>query len=192
LISLSSYLNYLATHNRMYNQFSTTRKRSGADCIRIINRRSIRAALIVLAVFGTYFPLAYWAKTSFEPDRYAYGPDVPGEKRRLYKPFGRQGTSSASFAFAKERYSLFDDLTDSPDNNERSPIELYEDGRRLGPAHSAPSDIEKLGRGRFLHWSQHGTIFYFSASDNSDPNTNGRAYWVVKPQNPGVNRRTLN
>lgn len=51
---------------------------------------------------------------------------------------------------------------------------ITEDGRALGPAQSSRGSIETEGRGRFSHWSER-TVF-FSASDNSDPRTNGRAY----------------
>jgi hypothetical protein len=52
---------------------------------------------------------------------------------------------------------------------------LYEDGRPLGPPHALHDAIRTQGRGQFSLWS--GTL-YFSASDNSDPRTNGRAYGV--------------
>lgn len=60
-----------------------------------------------------------------------------------------------------------------------SQIQLYEDGRALGPPHSAHNEIRELGGGRFSHWfngDREG--FYFSSSDGSDPNMNGRAYTV--------------
>jgi hypothetical protein len=61
------------------------------------------------------------------------------------------------------------------DREAASRLRLYEDGRPLGPAHSAHSDIRSLGQGRFSHW---GPTVYFSTSDNSDPRTNGRRYSV--------------
>ena len=61
------------------------------------------------------------------------------------------------------------------DREAASRLRLYEDGRPLGPAHSAHSDIRSLGLGRFSHW---GPAVYFSTSDNSDPRTNGRRYSV--------------
>ena len=61
------------------------------------------------------------------------------------------------------------------DREAASRLRLYEDGRPLGPAHSAHSDIRSLGKGRFSHW---GPTVYFSTSDNSDPPTNGRRYSV--------------
>ncbi|HJN14548.1 MAG TPA: hypothetical protein QGH10_03605, partial [Armatimonadota bacterium] len=60
-----------------------------------------------------------------------------------------------------------------------SHLVLYEDGEPLGPAHSAHKDIRAEGEGRYSHWGARG--LYFSASDNSDPRTNGREYKVVHP-----------
>lgn len=54
-----------------------------------------------------------------------------------------------------------------------SPLWLFEDGRPLGPAHTVHDDIRRLGGGRYSHW---GCWLYFSASDGSDPRTNGRLY----------------
>lgn len=54
-----------------------------------------------------------------------------------------------------------------------SRLELLEDGAPLGPAHAAHQQIRDLGAGRYSHWDGH---LYFSSSDGSDPNTNGRRY----------------
>jgi len=54
-----------------------------------------------------------------------------------------------------------------------STMRLFENGKELGPAHSVHQDIRDYGKGRFSHW---GTTLYFSASDNTDPATNGRKY----------------
>lgn len=61
------------------------------------------------------------------------------------------------------------------DRESVSRLMLYEDGRALGPAHAAHCAIRDTGQGRFSHW---GAQIYFSASDNSDPTTNGRVYTV--------------
>jgi fumarate reductase subunit D len=63
-----------------------------------------------------------------------------------------------------------------------SKLELFENERSLGPAHSLHDDIRNFGMGRFSHWN---TAIYFSTSDNSDPHTNGRNYtvkaqWVMR------------
>ncbi|WP_183564205.1 pectate lyase family protein [Mucilaginibacter sp. SP1R1] len=54
-----------------------------------------------------------------------------------------------------------------------STLLLYENGVQLKPAHSYHDDIRNLGKGRYSHW---GTTLYFSASDNTNPATNGRKY----------------
>ena len=52
-------------------------------------------------------------------------------------------------------------------------------GMRASVSHHAGCVlVPKLGRGRFSHWV---TYVLFSASDNSDPNTNGREYVAVLP-----------
>ncbi len=54
-----------------------------------------------------------------------------------------------------------------------SELMLYEDDEPLYFRNSLHSDIRVAGQGRFSHW---GDSLFFSASDNSDPNTNGRHY----------------
>ena len=72
-------------------------------------------------------------------------------------------------AFLPDALVPGDDLADRA----RSGLLLLEDGRPLGPAHSLHDDISNAGSGRYSHWS--GTLV-FSASDNTDPRTNGRVY----------------
>jgi SAM-dependent methyltransferase len=64
-------------------------------------------------------------------------------------------------------------MADDAANPRRSRATLLEDGRVLGPAHSVHAYVAKVGKGSFSHWS---TNLYFSSSDGSDPNTNGRRY----------------
>jgi hypothetical protein len=54
-----------------------------------------------------------------------------------------------------------------------STLRLLEDSKELGPAHAAHVDIREKGQGRYSHWGE-GLIF--SASDNTDPRSNGRKY----------------
>jgi len=63
------------------------------------------------------------------------------------------------------------------DRESSSSLEVLEDGRPLGPAHSSHFDIRELGCGRYSHW---GKQLYFSTSDNSNPLTNGRRYRVIE------------
>jgi hypothetical protein len=78
--------------------------------------------------------------------------------------------------------------TDSPRTPEASFLELYEDGRRLGPPHSPHDDIRTVGQGAFSHW---GRELYFSTSDGSSPLTNGRTYLVRAPLTPTLLSRWL-
>ena len=67
---------------------------------------------------------------------------------------------------------------DDMELHDRSRLLLLEDRAALGPAHSQHADIRARGGGAYSHW---GRSIYFSASDNSDPRSNGRRYqglWV--------------
>ncbi|HMD81873.1 MAG TPA: hypothetical protein VKE92_11225 [Anaerolineales bacterium] len=57
---------------------------------------------------------------------------------------------------------------------------LLENGIPLpGPANAVHDEIRNLGNGRYSFWF--GKV-YFSASDNSDPRTNGRLYSIQYPE----------
>ena len=67
-----------------------------------------------------------------------------------------------------------DALGDEVSGN-NSPLELLEDDRQLGPAHTLHDTIRTAGNGSYSHWR--GGL-YFSTSDNSNPHTNGRRYHI--------------
>ena len=75
----------------------------------------------------------------------------------------------ADSGFASAVYSGMPALCDSVTNPTASSVQIYENGRALGPAHSLHSDIRTLGLGRFSHWcfSDGSAGLIFSASDNS-------------------------
>lgn len=81
------------------------------------------------------------------------GTQDSGYRYRVRQDFGTQADSSAAPTVSKLR--------------------IYENGVELGPAHSRHDDIATKGQGRFSHWVDN---LYFSASDNSNPLTNGRSY----------------
>jgi hypothetical protein len=56
---------------------------------------------------------------------------------------------------------------------------LCENGMLLGPGNSELNEIGTKGQGRFNHWM---SAFIFSASDNTNPNNNGRTYRAVRPR----------
>jgi 16S rRNA G966 N2-methylase RsmD len=87
---------------------------------------------------------------------------------KLTAPFARNG--GMSYSIALPQLELEADCMAAP---RRSRLMLYEDGAMLGLAHSVHDQIRSYGNARFSHW---GRDLFFSASDGSDPNTNGRAY----------------
>ncbi len=53
------------------------------------------------------------------------------------------------------------------------PLVLFEDGFPLGPGDAQHADIRNKGQGLYSHWGGH---LYFSSSDGTDPQGNGRVY----------------
>jgi hypothetical protein len=68
--------------------------------------------------------------------------------------------------------------SDSSSQPNVSILRIFENGQEIGPAHSAHAAIRQLGQGRFSHW---GPDLYLSATDNSDPRTNGKTYTYCVP-----------
>jgi hypothetical protein len=118
-------------------------------------------AIVIVSFVGTTFLLNYFAPRC--PSGVAYP---------LKPPFAKAGTGAAYVAPA----ASLEALSDSSATPTRSTYLVCENGHTLGPGHTGHVEIATKGQGRFSHW---GTAFIFSASDNSDPNTNGRAYLAV-------------
>jgi hypothetical protein len=64
---------------------------------------------------------------------------------------------------------------DSPSGPARSSLQILEGPVALGPGHRLHRDIRTVGKGRYSHW---GNALFFSTSDNSDPRSNGRTYYL--------------
>jgi len=134
--------------------------------------KSTRVVFAAAAViFVAYLPAALWLKHS-----YAEPPKPAGEIIRLERPFIKMEGPDLAFL---ARAPLLEDLSDSVMAPMRSPFLLFENDRALGPAHSAHADIAALGNGRFSHWTAAG--FIFSSSDGTNPQSNRRTYWAVRP-----------
>lgn len=139
----------------------------------IWNRTS--KSIYALVAIAAYFVLAEWAR-----DSYVDPTPVGKIVIRLNRPFERySATTLAVVSYQLRLEESLEQLADNVDNMDGSTLLLYEDGRLLGPAHSNHEDIATRGEGRYSHWKKTG--FLFSASDNSDPNRNGRSYWTVVP-----------
>ena len=122
-------------------------------------------------MFAAYFPIAVYFKHSYVPQAgpskdiiWLTGPFVPliagGKAYLAWLP-------------------KLEDLSDSFENADRSPVILLENDRPLGPAHSEHEAIATLGLGRYSHWKDLRIVF--STSDNSDPNQNWKMYSVKRP-----------
>lgn len=81
--------------------------------------------------------------------------------------------------------SLPMDIEHAGDSMERpraSRLRLFEDGVPLRRPHALHATIEQEGGGAYSHWRDQ---LQFSTTDNTDPNTNGRAYSVsLAPRRP--------
>jgi hypothetical protein len=136
---------------------------------------STRVASAVTALFAVYFPVALWLQDSYVPS--PKGP--PGAVFQLTHFRDFQGSE---IAFVASNSDKFDSIADQVGAPTQSPMLVYEDNKPLGLPHSMHEEIRRFGKGRFSHWK--GTGFIISTSDNSDPNTNGRKYWVILPASP--------
>ena len=98
-----------------------------------------------------------------------------GNRTILTRPFAKPWTDGNAYVANVAELGATSDTSALP---YRSKVALCEDGRRLWPAHSVHNEIRVEGGGRFSHWEKQ---LFFSTSDNSDPNSNGRTYTVVHP-----------
>jgi hypothetical protein len=135
---------------------------------------------ILLVATPFYFSAMYWASVTYDPlfsISYISGRKV--HRAVLRRPF-MQLLDSRIAAVAPDL--AFQDIADRRDGKIQSNILLYEDGKLLGPAHTSLYEVAVLGMGRYAHWKGNYSIFAFSSSDNTDPNTNGRTYWAERPR----------
>jgi hypothetical protein len=140
-----------------------------------------RSVVFAAAILAAYFAAAYALKTEYDP--LVVVPNVVGHKFLLQRPFVH--FASSNFAVVTNDH-WFAKNADSASDTQRSKIVIYENDVPLGPGHSLPHEaIGTEGQGRFSHWrNDSASVFVFSSTDNSDPESNGRNYWLVSPE-PG-------
>jgi hypothetical protein len=149
--------------------------------MQIAAKQTLNVLGAMVLIFAIYLPVALYLRSNYVPVARPQGEIVePLGGIRHFEGFGYRASS-----LALTKYE------DNDPDNQRSPIILYENLTPLGPAHSAHPDIQFLGHGRYSHWSDNPKSGWrqirgvlFSASDNSDPRTNGRHYWAVLPEKP--------
>lgn len=84
----------------------------------------------------------------------------------------------AGYAWARPSWPI-EGISDNSQDALASTLQVFENGRPLGPPHALHEDIRLKGNGLFSHWRSSPSsmaMVIFSTSDNSNPNTNGRAY----------------
>lgn len=124
-----------------------------------------------IVTFVVFLPLALWSKQSYVPVKEPIGAIAHLMTfTKLSEYPGRHGYLSYA--------SVLRGLTEKQ-KVALDTVVIYENGTEIGPANSTPLSIEETGLGRFDNFQGGG--FYLSTSDNSDPRTNGRDYWVVVP-----------
>lgn len=104
-------------------------------------------------------------------DRNAHWRNIAAQRKLtpLSPPFPRE----KGFCYLAPLPERLRATADIPEHPSRSTLMLYEDGRPLGLRHTIHDIISLHAGGRFSHFKDK---LYFSSTDGSDPNTNGRAY----------------
>lgn len=80
-----------------------------------------------------------------------------------------------------------EDVSNISGQSMRSPFVLCEDGMPLPGQHAQNICIWYSGGGHYNHW---GRALYFSTSDNSDPNTNGKHYTLMRTKQNATEQST--
>ncbi|TYL84588.1 hypothetical protein [Bradyrhizobium cytisi] len=122
--------------------------------------QALKAIIVVLAI---YFPVAIHLHYSYIPQ-----PDLP-KSAQLSGPFQRVNET----AWHADLPPKLDAIADVNWGPSRSTLVVLENGHPLGPPHAR----WHATNGSYWHWRGEGLVF--SASDNSDPNSNGRTYSVT-------------
>ena len=148
--------------------------------MQISARQTLNVLGAAALIYAIYLPVALYLKSNYVPVAKPQGKIVePLGDIRHVEGFGYRASTDVLM-----RYE------DNDPDNQHSPIILYENLTPLGPAHSTHPDVQFLGLGRYSHWGGNSATsgwrqirgVLFSASDNSDPRTNGRHYWAVLPE----------
>jgi hypothetical protein len=131
-------------------------------------RKTVKLFIGVAVVLGALVFSVGGLQQSWAAEKPAAKKSMAAKQMPLTGPFVKE-VGFAWKALLPEHQSA----ADSVNEGTKSKLVIYENGKPLGPAHSMHDDIRTKGKGRFSHWLD---TLYFSTSDNSDPNTNGKKY----------------
>jgi hypothetical protein len=133
--------------------------------------RLLVRAIAALSIIAASFFVTLWMMNFVWPTC------PSGTATALVRPFDKFVPTGVAYVWGAPEFDSSSDFSDTPT---RSNLLLCENNNLLGPMHTGHAEIAKNGSGRYSHWKSIG--FIFSASDNTDPNTNGRNYWAVQPR----------
>lgn len=152
--------------------FATVAQSAVYSRIMINHIRSRAHTLSALAVFSFFLLLyksALLGAASFEITTSIDPSKVVHEDGYMYVAILDHGLSPL--------FEVVDERTDKRARN----LALSEGGKILGPVGVSHKDIREKGMGRYSHWNGQAV---FSASDGTDPRTNGRAYVATATARP--------
>lgn len=136
----------------LIHSFEVTKFTSNKRLLAIANLLATSTGLILLLHLTGLIPLA-WERVSLDSNKF-------------------QNRGDAMYAYFMDNNRISDTkYTDFP-------AYLYEDGVLLFHPHESQSLISAIGRGRYI---LRENFLYFSSSDNSNPETNGREYILEFP-----------
>ena len=112
-----------------------------------------RVLALALLVYAIGLPVMLWLHAGYKPVQKPSGQQT--ELLLKFRPSKDGSYSVQTFAFAR----LSDD----------APLRVYED---LAPLDAGKYATSRVGEARLIN---------LSSSDGTDPNSNGRRYWAVRP-----------
>jgi hypothetical protein len=139
----------------------------------LCRRHRLIAVTVFLLSLAALAIIAFVASPSYAGYRVAF----PVEPALIQAGQGR----TFVYRLPIEASSLTTFCADSNEQPNCSGLDLLEDGRLLGSAHSNHAELAEKGGGRYSHWA--GYIL-FSTPAGDDPRTNGRVYEVRIPFKP--------
>jgi hypothetical protein len=140
-------------------------------------RRSLRAGMV--AAFGavSLAALAAGCDEILKPAEEAPAPAAPAAAAPAPAPAAPVAPQVVPMTAPFKAESGFAWIVKVPVAPTQQKLRVFEDGKELGPGDAKHVDIREKGMGAYSHWDGGtGAAIYFSTSDNSDPNTNGRTY----------------
>jgi|SRR5262249_12161119 len=140
--------------------------------------RLLICACVVIASFFVSLDIVDYFKS--RPNCAAGAPCCPNGQASDFSPPFSQSQMEVGYAY-KVSIPQLSGVADT-ERGLFSPTVVCEGDHQMGPAHTPIVEIIQKGSGRFIHYEDN---VYFSSSDKTDPNSNGRQYRIVIPSPTG-------